>query len=73
MLRPEKSSKRSKKAVSLNDSITIFQGSWLNVIQQSRIFLTHPCSLEFSKENLQFFQGLFRVLSKGSGQRNRNL
>jgi type IV secretory pathway TrbD component len=73
MLRPEKSSKMSKEAASLNNSITIFEDSYLNVIRESRNFITHPCSLELYKENLQFFLDLFRVLIKSSGQRYRNL
>ena len=73
MLRPEKPSKPSTKAASLNDSITIFAGSYLNVIQESPDLTTHPCLLELSKENLQFFLDLFRVLIETSGQRHRNL
>jgi hypothetical protein len=49
MLRPEKASKPSMEAASLNDSITIFAGSYFAVIQQSRDFITHPCSLEQSE------------------------
>jgi hypothetical protein len=72
MLRLEKVIKPWKEAASLNDYITIFEGSYLIVIQKSPPF-THPCSLELSKEKLQFLLDLFRVLIEGSGQRYRNL
>jgi type IV secretory pathway VirB4 component len=52
------------------ESLTeIFDGSYLNVGQESRDFTINPFSLEPTKENLQFLASFFRVLIEGSDQR----
>jgi type IV secretion system protein VirB4 len=49
------------------ESLTnIFDGTYLNVGQESRDFTINPFSLPPTKENLQFLFSLFRVLIEGS-------
>lgn len=49
------------------ESLTrIFEGSYLNVGQESRDFTINPFSLEPTRENLQFLYSLFRVLIEGN-------
>ncbi|HEY1743753.1 MAG TPA: type IV secretion system DNA-binding domain-containing protein, partial [Granulicella sp.] len=50
---------------------SIFDGSYLNVGQDTRDFTINPFSLAPTKENLQFLFSFFRVLIEGNGQRYR--